>query len=157
VKSSKIISILALVILIGFAYGSANIAFKNFKLSDDKNAYLGNLTWYKDLAYGMELAQQENKPILVYFWAVWCQFCEKFETETLPNPEVRNLLLNDFILVAVDLDEDRDTPRMFGVSYPPYELFLDADGNVIESVPGFVPPERFLPILKSVKEKYRRK
>lgn len=156
-KTKKLMTIIVLVFLVAFAYASSNIALTTFKLSDEHNAYLGDLTWYKSLDEGLIQAQQEDKPVMVYFWAVWCQFCEKFETETIPNPAVSKVLTEDFVLVAIDLDEDRDTPSKYGVGYPPYELFLDKNGEVIERVPGFVEADRFLIRINAVKEKARGK
>lgn len=151
-RTKKLLTIIVLVLVVAIAYGSSSIAFTKFKLSDEKNAYLGGLVWYKSLSEGLAVAQQEDKPILVYFWAIWCQFCEKFETETLPHPEITRILTEDFVLVAVDLDEDKDTPRVYGVSYPPYELFLDKNGDVIERVPGFVDAGSFLPTITRVRD-----
>lgn len=130
----------------------SNIAFTNFKLSDSKSAYIGGLIWHKSLKDGLDIAQKENKPVLVYFWAIWCQFCEKFETETLSQPEITKILTQDYVLVAIDLDEDRETPKQFRVAYPPYELFLDKNGNIIIAIPGFVPSENFLPVIKEIRE-----
>lgn len=151
-RQTKLLTIFVLVLIVAFAYGSSSIAISNFKLSDEKNAFLGGLIWYKSMDEGFSVAQQEDKPILVYFWAIWCQFCEKFETETLPHPEVTKILTEDYVLVAIDLDEDRDTPAKYGVSYPPYELFLDKNGNVLQRVPGFVEADRFLPTIIQIRD-----
>lgn len=154
-KTKKLMTIILLVFIVAFAYESSNIAFTNFKLSNETNAFLGGLTWHKSLDEGLIQAHKEDKPIMVYFWAIWCQFCEKFETETLPNPEITKMLTEDFVLVAIDLDEDRDTPRKYGVSYPPYELFLNKNGEVLERVPGFVEADRFLPTITAIRDKAR--
>lgn len=147
-KPKKVLTIFVIVIIIAFAFSSVNMAIK---LSDKTNAYLGGLTWHKSLDKGFEQARQEDKPILVYFWAIWCQFCEKFETETLPDPGVTEVLTNDFVLVAIDLDEDRDTANKYSVSYPPQELFLDKNGNIIQRIPGFVEADRFLPTIVQIR------
>ena len=154
-KTKKLMTIIVLVILVAFAYESSNIALTTFKLSNETNAFLGGLTWHKSLDEGLIQAQQEDKPVMVYFWAIWCTWCEKFETETLPNPAVSKVLTEDFVLVAIDLDEDRGTANKYGVAVPPYELFLDKNGEVLERVPGFVEANRFLPRINAVKEKAR--
>lgn len=152
-RTKKLMSIFVLVLIIAFAHISYNISLTNFKLSDANNSFLGNLTWSRSLDNGLQAAQQEDKPVMVYFWAVWCQFCKQFESETLKNPEVNSILREDYILVAMDLDIDREVARRYGVSFPPYTLFLDAGGNVLERIPGAVDAGYFLPRLVNVRDK----
>jgi thioredoxin-related protein len=94
---------------------------------------------------------------MMYFWAVWCQYCAKFQTDTLGNPQVKQILENDYVLVAMDLDVDRDVSNTYGVSYPPYLIFMDPKGNVLERVPGAVGPDYLLPIVTQIRDKVRSK
>ena len=55
-------------------------------------------------------------------------------------------------MVAIDLDEQRDVGQRYGVSYPPHELFLDKNGNIITRIPGYVDANRFLMVLNEVKQ-----
>lgn len=154
-KTKKLISITVLILLIAMAYGSYNISLTNFKLSDSNFSYLGGLNWSRNLTKSFDIARQENKPIAVYFWAIWCQYCAKFQANTLGNSQVKKILEEDYVLVAMDLDVDRDIARKYGVSYPPYVLFLDGNDKVIDRVAGAVGPETFLPIVTNVREQLK--
>ncbi len=159
-KTKKLLSILVLILIISFAYSSYNIALKDFKLSDTNNSYLAGLTWYRSAAgleKGFQIASQENKPVIVYFWAIWCQYCAKFQTDTLGNPQVKKILEEDYVLVAMDLDVDSDMKYKYGVGAPPYVLFLDGNGNVLERIPGAVDANYFLPIVTQVRDAVRSK
>lgn len=151
-KPKKLINIVAIVLMVGFAYAAMQIAPV---LSDENNSYLGGLVWNNSLDEGLAIAQEENKPVLVYFWAVWCQYCELFETETLTDPRVTEALANDFILVAIDLDENREVPARYGVSYPPHELFVDEYGTVITRIPGYVDADQFYAVVSDVSYNYK--
>jgi len=156
-KTKKLLSILVLILIIAFAYSSYNIALSKFRLSDKNYSYLGGITFHRSLDQGFQIAQQENKPIMMYFWAIWCQYCAKFQTDTLGNPQVKNILENDYVLVAMDLDVDKDVASNYGVSYPPYLIFMDGKGNVLQRVPGAVGPDYLLPIVTEVRDKVRSK
>lgn len=168
-KPKKIINLVVLVVIVVFMYASVN---SSSILSDEKYSYLGGLKWYSSngvgynntfgagsdsTGYDVALAQAkaENKPILIYFWAVWCQYCEKFETGTLPDPRIKPVLENEFVLIGVDLDEDRDTAQRWGVSYPPHELFITSDEQEITRVPGYVDAESFSSTIQGVKTQYK--
>jgi thioredoxin-related protein len=156
-KTKKLLTILVLILIISMAYGTYNISLSQFKLSDKNNSYLGGLTWSRSVDASLQKAQQENKPVMMYFWAIWCQYCAKFQTDTLGNPQVKQILENDYVLVAMDLDVDRDVSNKYGVSYPPYLIFMDAKGNVLQRVPGAVDAGYLLPIVTQVRDTVRSK
>jgi len=159
-KTKKLMSIIVLILIISFAYVSYITALTKFTLSDKNNSYLGGIKFLRSsegLDKGFQIAQQENKPIMMYFWAIWCQYCARFQTNTLGNPEVKKILEEEYVLVAMDLDIDRDVSNKYGVSYPPYLIFMDGSGNVLQRVPGAVEPDYLLPIVKQVRDKVRSK
>ncbi len=159
-RTKKLLSIIVLVLIISVAYGTYNISLTDFRLTDSNYTYLGGLTWYHSadgLNKGFQLAQQENKPIAIYFWAIWCQYCAKFQSDTLGNPEVKKVLENDYVLVAMDLDRDGDMASTYRVSAPPAVVFLDPKGNELDRISGAVDANYFLPIATQVRDKVRSK
>ncbi len=156
-RTKKLLSIIVLVLIISVAYGTYNISLSDFRLSDKNSSYLGGLTWSRNLTTSFEIAQKENKPIAIYFWAVWCQYCAKFQSDTLGNPEVKKVLENDYVLVAMDLDIDRDVANTYRVTAPPAVVFLDPKGNELDRISGAVDANYFLPIATQVRDKVRSK
>ncbi len=153
-KTKKIVSIVVLVLILLFASVSFNTAVKNFTLSDKNASYLGGIKFHRaaaGLEEGFQIAKQEDKPIMMYFWAIWCQYCARFQTNTLGNPEVKKILEEDYVLVSMDLDEDKEVTRQYGVSYPPYLIFMDKEGKILERVPGAVEADYLLPIVQKIK------
>ncbi len=79
-KNKNLLIIFMLILIISFAYGYY-ITHKPDRIYDssyDPNyADVGGLDWHRSLEKGFQIAQQENKPIAVYFWAIWCQNCSK--------------------------------------------------------------------------------
>jgi len=157
-KTKKLTTIFVLIMILAIAIGTYNISLSDFRLTDENYTYISDLKWYhstEGLEKGFQEASLENKPVVVYFWAIWCQYCAKFQTDTLGNPQINKILENDYVRVAMDLDVDRDVSGRYGVSYPPYVLFLDSKGNVIDRIAGAVGPETFLPVVTRVREKVR--
>jgi len=157
-KTKKLTTIFVLIMILAIAIGTYNISLSDFRLTDENYTYISDLKWYHSTAgleKGFQEASLENKPVVVYFWAIWCQYCAKFQTDTLGNPQINKILENDYVRVAMDLDVDRDVSGRYGVSYPPYVLFLDSKGNVIDRIAGAVGPETFLPVVTRVREKVR--
>ena len=159
-RTKKLVSILVLVLILSFAYFSYITALKNFTLSDKNSSYLGGIKFHRaaeGLEESFQIAKQENKPVMMYFWAIWCQYCARFQTNTLGNPQVKKILEEDYLLVAMDLDIDREVAQKYGVSYPPYLVFMDPNGKVLDRVPGAVEADYLLPIVTKIRDEVRRK
>ena len=159
-KTKKLTTIFVLVMILAIAYGTYTISLSNFLLSDENYTYISNLKWYRSatgLERGIQEAALENKPVVVYFWAIWCQYCAGFQTNTLGNPQINKMIENDYVRVAIDLDLDRGVSNSYGVSYPPYVIFLDSGGNVVERIAGAVDAGTFLPIATQVRDQVRSK
>ena len=101
------------------------------------------------------IAQQRGTPVVVNFWASWCPPCR----EETPDLVAAHHRWGDRVrFIGVDLSDDRDGATSFigdyGVPYPsvfdptnaiavayglfspPATLFFDADGNLMDTVPG---------------------
>ncbi|MDD1744789.1 MAG: thioredoxin family protein [Candidatus Methanoperedens sp.] len=162
-KTKKLTTILVLIMILAIAVGTYNISLSEFRLSDKNNSYLAGLTWYRSapgLEKGFEVASQENKPIAVYFWAIWCQYCARFQTDTLGNPQVKKMLENDFVLVAIDLDVE-DSVSYKSYNYygrpPPKVLFLDPSGKELAGIYGAQDAAYFISVATKVRDQVRSK
>jgi thioredoxin-related protein len=56
------------------------------------------------------------------------------------------------VLIAIDMDINKEDTNRFNVQAPPHELFLDENGNLITRVPGYVSEEEFLILLTQVRD-----
>jgi cytochrome c biogenesis protein CcdA len=64
--------------------------------------------WHASLAEGLELAQREQKPVLIDMWATWCKNCLTMDKTTLENADVQKAL-SGYIKIKYQA-EDPDTP-----------------------------------------------
>jgi thiol:disulfide interchange protein DsbD len=98
-------------------------------------------------------AKEQQKLVLLDFYADWCISCKEMEINTFANPEV-NQELQQFILLQVDVTknspENQVLLKRFGLFGPPGILIFDL--NSVEQkdqrVIGYMPPERFVDRLK---------
>ncbi|KAF5271600.1 hypothetical protein FQR65_LT05221 [Abscondita terminalis] len=85
-----------------------------------------------DLNLALKQAKQQNKPVLVDFYANWCISCKEMERIVFTAPQVKSLMSN-FILLRADVtandDQDKALERQFHVIAPPTFLFFAPDGQ----------------------------
>ena len=99
---------------------------------------------------GLVVSKAEKKKVFLHFYADWCVYCGKMAKETFQHPAVVSYLNNNFISVRVNTDKEPDTAMRYGVTGLPSSWFLTRMGEAIGAVPGFIPPDTFLSMLKEV-------
>jgi thiol:disulfide interchange protein len=99
---------------------------------------------------GLVVSKVEKKKVFLHFYADWCVFCGKMAKETFQNPAVVSYLNSNYIPVRVDTDKEPGTAAKYGVTGLPSTWFLTEMGEAIGTVPGFIPPDSLLSMLKEV-------
>ena len=69
------------------------------------------LNCYKDLEEGITAAKLENKPILLDFTGWACVNCRKMEEQVWSTTEVYDILLEDYIVISLYVDDKKDLPQ----------------------------------------------
>lgn len=126
------------------------------------------LKW-NTLTEGLKEAKSKNKKVLVDVYTDWCKYCKKMDKEVYEDKNVVNYLSKSYVLVKLNAESatqvsykgqttsEREIAGMFGVSGYPTTLFLNAEGEFLTPVPGFVPADRFLDIAKFIGDNYYEK
>jgi thioredoxin-related protein len=99
---------------------------------------------------GMKLSKQKGQKVFISFYADWCTFCEKMEKETFRKKEVVSFVNEKFLAIRVNSDKEVEIARKYFVRGLPMTWFLDANGDKISSIPGYIPPEMFIQVLNFV-------
>ncbi|HET8866546.1 MAG TPA: thioredoxin fold domain-containing protein [Gracilimonas sp.] len=117
---------------------------------------------WKSMEDARELAEQEDKKVLIYANAVWCTYCKKQEKEVFSQKNVQDLTNEHFYSVWLDIESEeklifrgeeitqRDFARAMRITGTPTFIFLDSKGEIIAGQPGFIPEDLYLQILKFV-------
>ncbi|MFH1460233.1 MAG: DUF255 domain-containing protein [Candidatus Omnitrophota bacterium] len=114
-----------------------------------KPVYAGNIDWIKDFTQGAQAAQEQNKPILIDFYTTWCGWCKELDKNTYSDEKVAEFT-QKFICIKIDADQYPDLAKEYQVRGFPTTTFLKSDRSLIKSVPGYMPPDKFLKLLKEI-------
>jgi len=125
-------------------------------LAKASSAYLRSamhqpIQWYEWGEEAFSVAQRENKPILLDIGAVWCHWCHVMDRESYDNPEVAQLINENFIAVKVDRDERPDIDSRYQAAVSaltgqggwPLTGFLTPDGKPFYGGTYFPPDDNF--------------
>lgn len=111
---------------------------------------------------GLQRARSTGKPVLVDVYTDWCGWCKRMDREVYARREVDAYLSSHFVTVRLNAESGelaawrgknysaRSLAEAFGVNGYPTTVFLDASGNKLVNVPGYIPADRFLLLLRFI-------
>jgi len=82
--------------------------------------------------------------VMIEFYADWCNWCRRLDADTFSVPEVQRELAK---LVSMKVNGETggaDLAASFGIDSYPTLIFLDSDGNEMDRILGYLPPDKFL-------------
>jgi len=118
--------------------------------SDADKLVLKGVKFNTELQPALETAKEQNKPVFVYVRSEYCGWCKRFEEETFTNQSVIKTLNENFILVSIDVDIQKNETRSFRVRGTPTEIFLDSNGTEIKRIPGYTDNQTFLNVINQI-------
>lgn len=92
----------------GEAPGSGNRTIPKF---GDFLHFPHGLTGYFDYDQALEVAKKQNKPLFIDFTGHGCVNCREMEAKVWIEPEVLKRFKNDFVMVALYIDERHELPE----------------------------------------------
>jgi uncharacterized protein YyaL (SSP411 family) len=109
------------------------------------------IRWFEWGPDAFATAKRENKPILLDIGAVWCHWCHVMDRESYDDPEVAQIVNDNFVAIKVDRDERPDIDSryqtaisaMTGQGGWPLTGFLTPDGHPFFGGTYFPPDEGY--------------
>jgi len=111
---------------------------------------LQGLTFNTQVKPALETAKAQGKPVFVYARSQVCGWCKKFEDETFTNKTVIEILNEKFILLSIDVYEQRNESINLRVRSTPTEIFLNENGIEIKRIPGYTETQQFLDTINEI-------
>jgi YHS domain-containing protein/thiol-disulfide isomerase/thioredoxin len=107
--------------------------------------------WHTDFEAARKEAQQTGKPLLVHFWAEWCGPCKQMDSSVFNQPQVVQTLRSDVVAVKVNVDQNQELSKRFGIERLPSDVFLETGGERILESDGFRNPGEYVEMLHRAK------
>ena len=103
----------------------------------DRNLSLNGEEVPQPIANALAVAQTENKPLFVDFFAEWCIACKTLEQQILNSVEVQSALEN-YVVVKVDTELFPDSGMYYKIVGMPTLIVLDLKGEELFRTVGSI-------------------
>jgi thioredoxin-related protein len=121
-------------------------------------AFSDDPQWITNYSHAVQLAQTDNKAILLDFTGSdWCPWCKKMKQEVLDTPAFRSFAAKHLVLVEVDFphaiqqslqvkQQNQQLSKKYQVNGLPAYIILGKDGSFLGRQDGYLPggPDAFL-------------
>jgi thiol:disulfide interchange protein len=112
------------------------------------------VTWLTSYDEAITAAKKNKQPVMIDFYADWCGWCKRLDSDTYVHKDVV-MLAQDFVSLKLDADAEKDLSSRYKVVGLPTILFIDAGGNEIHRVVGYRPPEDFVKEMYSALQAFK--
>lgn len=111
---------------------------------------------------GLAAAAGSGKPVIVDVYTDWCGWCKRMDRDTYSRAEVSDYVNRHFVMVRLNAESNervsygghaftgRSLAGGFQVTGYPTTIFLRASGEHLVNVPGYLPPDKFMKLVRYI-------
>lgn len=117
---------------------------------------------WRDWNTGMREASESKRPVLVDVYTDWCGWCKRMDRDVYARADVQDYLARKFVPIKLNAEARheasyegkvytaRTLASRFRVSSYPMTIFLRSGGDHVANVPGYIPHDKFLLLLRYI-------
>ena len=107
------------------------------------------IRWETKLDRAIAAARETNQPVLIEFWATWCEVCREMDRDVYTDERVAAAMAN-VRPVKVDIDREPGLKRKYDVDGTPTLIVTDSYGRELFRYLGALPADRLRQLLEAL-------
>lgn len=111
----------------------------------------GSIQWYASYNEAIQAGGATNKSIMLFFRSALGKSSNIMENEVLNNPQVKTILMQDFVCCKLDITQNRPICDYYSIFKAPVLVFLDSRGYSRARIDSLLDPEELARELQKYK------
>ncbi len=113
-----------------------------------------SIKWIEDYQKGLELAKQQNRPVLLGFYKKFTRMSSDMFNNTYNNPKVKEYVEANFVPILIDVDAQPDIAKLYNINiYPTHYVKHPNNDKLFGPRVGYDPPGLFINELEKLRGK----
>ena len=109
--------------------------------------------WLTDWRAARDLAQSQNRPVLLHFWSNTCVPCKQLDRNVFTRGDVARAV-SGFVAVKINVDQSPELAQFYEIESVPTDIIVDPNGVTLMSSPSPHDPNQYIAMLDSVKAQF---
>ena len=112
------------------------------------------INWVEDYEAGIELARQQNKPVLLAFYKLHTRFSSQMWQDTYNDPDVIEYVEANFVPILIDVDKQPEIAKRYKIDYYPTHYVKEPHSDkLFGPMLGYESPSQFIGKFKDLLKK----
>jgi len=118
--------------------------------------FAGEITWKQTYSQGVEAAQKNHKPMLLFIYKPGCGACEFMEENVFTDKLVYFFINREFIPVKLNINKNDAPENLQSFATPTFQFVDDHGKKLRETLIGGKTGKAFVDVLKEAVENYKK-
>ncbi|MGE0757801.1 MAG: thioredoxin family protein, partial [Pirellulaceae bacterium] len=89
------------------------------------------IAWLTDLRQARQIAEQQQRYVLLHFWSESCGPCRSLEQNVFNQPELIRVLTTHFVPVKINVMQQQKFAEFYKIDRVPTDIIVDTQGREI--------------------------
>ena len=109
------------------------------------------IPWITDLKQAREVAERQNRLVLLHFWSDDCAPCMQIERNVFSRPEFIRALTTGFVPVKINASQQRQLAEFYNIERVPTDVIVTPEGREIQRFQSLQDSNQYIAMLDGIR------
>jgi thioredoxin-related protein len=109
------------------------------------------IEWITDLRQAREVAERQNRLVLLHFWSETCPPCKQLERGVFNRPEFIRALTTGYVPVKINVNEQEQLADFYNIETIPTDVVVTPTGREVKRFQSLQDPNQYIAVLDGIR------
>ncbi len=111
------------------------------------------IPWITDLSQARDVAQRQNRLVLLHFWSETCIPCKQVERQVFNRPEFIRALTTGYIPVKINANQKPELADFYNIERVPTDVIVTPEGREVQRFQSLQDPNQYIAMLDGIRSR----
>jgi thioredoxin-related protein len=109
------------------------------------------IPWITDLRQAREVAERQNRLVLLHFWSDDCAPCKQLERNVFSRPEFIRALTTGYVPVKINANQQRQLAEFYNIERVPTDVIVTPEGREVQRFQSLQDSNQYIAMLDGIR------